>query len=54
MLIVFRIICLLAMALSGWVSMNEEEAATGASVIFLMSGTFFLLSFILEMTKCLH
>lgn len=48
MLFVFRIIILFMLIVSGWISMNLEETSTGASITYLMSGTFFLLSFLIE------
>lgn len=48
MLFVFRLIVLFILIISGWISLNLEEISTGASITYLMSGTFLLLSFLIE------
>lgn len=48
MLFVFRLVVLFILIMSGWVSLNLEETSTGASMTYLISGTFILLSFLIE------
>ena len=48
MLFVFRLVVLFILIMSGWVSLNLEENSTGASMTYLISGTFILLSFLIE------